>query len=139
MKVTLPVGGAIVKPAGVTVADNATGVPAVTGLAEEFSEVVVSVSGGAKTVTLTAADVLGPNKLLPPYAAVIKCAPAASDEVDSKAWPVTSRVEVPNTAVPSLKVTDPAGIELALTRAFNVIIWPKVIWVADELNAVVVD
>jgi hypothetical protein len=80
VKVTLPVGTVVPEEAA-TVAVNVTVAPAVAGFALEVRLVLLAARVAALMVSVRLVLVLVANAVLPPYAAVIVCVPAASVEV----------------------------------------------------------
>ena len=69
----------------------------------------------------------------------MECEATASVEVVKVAWPVPSRVEVPNVEEPSLKVTVPVGTPpLDVTAAVKVTDWLNTEGLVEELTVVVV-
>jgi hypothetical protein len=107
----------------VTVAENVTDWPVLAGFSDDEREVVVV---AMFTFWLSGADVLPLKLPEASYAAVIECDPAASDDVDSDALPLT------NVALPSMvevevsvKITVPVGVpEAELTAAVKVTACP---------------
>src|SRR5207249_1283854 len=131
LKVTFPVGVpapgllavtvAVGVPApgllAVTVAVKVTDCPDSDGLAEELTSVAVL---AFFTVWVSVLEVLPLKVALPPYDAVIGCAPTASVLVTNVAWPEAFRVPVPRVVGPSLNVTVPVGVPAPLVFAFTV-------------------
>lgn len=69
----------------------------------------------------------------------MECEATARVEVVKVAWPVPSRVEVPNVVAPSLNVTVPVGVPpLDVTVAVKVTDWLNTEGLAEELTVVVV-
>jgi hypothetical protein len=100
----------------------------------------IAKSSGAFIVSVSAADVLAAKLASPPYAALIECDPAASEEVANVPTPEALSVPVPSTVAPSLNVTVPVGV-LVLPAAFdtvavNVTCCPVVIGFAEDVSAV---
>jgi hypothetical protein len=130
--VTVPVG---VPPVPVTVAVNVTDWPAVEGLTEEVSVVVLAF---VFTTWVTTEDVLAAKLESPPYCAVIEWEPRASVDVENDAAPPLS-VPVPSVVAPSRNVTVPVGIPpVPVTVAVNVTGWPIVEGLTEEPSTVVV-
>jgi len=76
------------------------------------------------TVCVTAAEVLALKLLLPLYAAVIECTPAANVLLENVATPLNSGA-VPNVIAPSAKVTVPIGVpHPEVTVAVNTTVLP---------------
>ena len=129
-KVTDPVG---VPPT--TVAVNVTVVPATTGLADDVSVVVVAVP---VTVWATADEALALNCSVGTKVAVNEWLPAIKALVVKSAW-LVDRATVPKTVPESLKVTDPLGVNPAVTVAVSVIAAPAADGeVGDTASAVLV-
>ena len=68
---------------------------------------------------------------------MIECEPVVSVDVDSVACPALS-VPVPMVVVPSRNATVPVGVELPLTVAVKVTVWPAVDGFTDEITTVLV-
>src|SRR5204863_2199820 len=139
LKVTVPVGVPAPGLLAVTVAVKVTDCPDSDGLAEELTSVAVL---AFFTVWVSVLEVLPLKVALPPYDAVIGCAPTASVLVTNVAWPEPSRVPVPSALGPSLKVTVPVGMPapavLAFTVAVKVTGCPDTEGLAEEVTPVVV-
>lgn len=127
---TLPVG---VPPAADTTALNVTAWPAVEGLREEVSEVVVPEF--EVTVSLSAGETLDAYKESPPYAAVMECVPAVSELIVSEARPL-ERFTVASALDPSRNWMLPEGVPPldAVTAAVNVIACPAVAGLAEAVK-----
>jgi hypothetical protein len=131
--VTVPVG---TPPAPETVAVKLTACPNADGLSEEASVVVVA---ARFTVCVNTGEVLAAKFKLPPYTAVIVCAPTERAAVPKLAWPEAFSVAVPSEVAPSLNVTRPIGTPLLeLTVAVKATDWPNVDGLSAEMSAVVV-
>jgi hypothetical protein len=77
----------------------------------------------------------------PPYTAVMVWVPTARAVVEKVAIPAGVRVDVPRSAVPSRKETDPVGMVVdwgRATAAVKVTDWPKVLGLGDEERDAVV-
>jgi hypothetical protein len=67
------------------------------------------------------------------------CEPGANEAVERIADPVMSRIAVPITPAPSLKVTVPLGVPATeVTVAVNTIVCPAAAGLVDEVSVVVV-
>ena len=79
----------------------------------------------------------------PPYSAVMLCRPTVRLLVLKVAWPAPLTAPVPNTVVPSLKVTVPVRVPApgatTLTCAVKVTDWKRVEGLSELLNEVVVE
>jgi hypothetical protein len=98
-------------------------------------------SGGAFTVWFSAAEVLVMNVASPEYLAVTECEPADRPvDAEKVACAVASSVAVPSVDVPSRNVTLPVGVpgEVLVTAAVNVMAWPVVAGLAEDVTVVVV-
>ena len=83
---------------------------------------------------------LPPKLLLPPYTAVIECAPAVRAGVANVATPELLSVPVPRVVAPSLKVTLPVGVPPGpVTVAVKVTTSPNVLGFGDDDNVVEVN
>jgi len=134
--VTAPVG--VAAPLVVTAAVKATLEPAVAGLGQPVSVVVVT----CWTVSLSTAEVLAAFLASPPYDAVIECCPSAKLEVAKIATPEVFNVPVPRVVVvPFLKVTVPVGdVEPdGVTVAVKVTNEPKIAGFGLAVRLVVVE
>src|SRR5580704_16282662 len=106
-KVTVPVG--VVEFAGVTFAVRVTELPKIDGLLLDVISTVVTCA----TSCVNATEVLTAFDGSPAYAAVMECAPTASDEVAKVAVvmpPAVESVPVPRAVPPSRNVTVPEGV-----------------------------
>src|SRR5437879_7234241 len=94
--------------AGVPLAEavNAAELPAHTAWSAGF----VLRTGAALTVCVRTSEVLPLKLPSPPYCAVIKCAPTASEAVEKLACPDPSNGSVSRTVGPSLKSTVPVDV-----------------------------
>jgi hypothetical protein len=101
---------------------------------------MVKSSGGAFTVCARVAEVLATNVASPEYFAVMEWEPADRVELEKVACAVAFKVPVPIAVVPSRKVTVPLGVpgEVLVTVAVNVMSWPVVAGLADDVTTVVV-
>ena len=109
VKVTVPVG----PPCPETKAVKVTARPAIEGLSEDSSEVVVTSRFGASTVCVNSDPLLGPTFASPPYAAVTVCGPAVSVNVVNRASSTPPTIESATgvCAWPSMvNVTAPVGV-----------------------------
>ena len=76
------------------------------------------------TVCASAGDVLGFRFVPPEYIATMECEPATRLETVMEAAPPV-RPATPKVLAPSMNVTEPVGVPLALvTTAVNVTAWP---------------
>src|SRR5207247_3355325 len=137
-KVALPDGVPVPGLFAVTVAVNFTDCPNTDGFNEELTDVVVPYF----TVCVSVGVVLPVKFPSPPYDAVIEWEPTASVLVTNVPWPEPSRVPVPRTVEPSLKVTVPVGVPapglFAVTVAVNVTACPDSDGLAEEVTTVAV-
>src|SRR4051794_40415785 len=90
-----------------TFAVNVMGGPAMDGLLEEMSVVVVEALLTVCEVTL---DVLAPKLASPEYLMVIACVPTLSADVEKLDWPAPFSVVEARAAAPSRNVTVPLGV-----------------------------
>jgi hypothetical protein len=101
---------------------------------------LIEKSSGAFVVSVSAADVLAAKFESPPYAAVIECDPAASEEVANVATPEAFSVPVLSAVEPSLNVTVPVGVPVLPaafdTVAVKVTCCPAVTVFAEDVSAV---
>jgi hypothetical protein len=135
-KVTVPVE---VPEAAATVAVRVTGWPTTIWLAETWSSVVVWMSAGAVTTSVTTAEVDALKPVAPVYWAVRLCMPAAREDSWTVTTPEVFTVPLPRDVPPSRKVTIPVALpEDAVTVAVRVTDWFVTAGLGDATSAVVV-
>lgn len=117
LNVTVPDGVACELALAATVAVKVTEVPVDEGFRDETSEVVVATWSGALITCVKAVLVLVKNAASPAYVAVIEWLPGPRAEVLNEACPLAI-VPLPSTVAPSLKVTVPPGVPVAMPDTF---------------------